>query len=662
MGALRRSLLAAVGGLLLVALFFASTARAEPPTLTLPSDITAEATGPGGAPVFYTATALDPEEGALTPSCTPESGATFSIGTTSVSCSVTDAELNTVTGSFNVTVHDTTAPAVTPPPDVIAEATGPGGAVVTFGSGTALDAVSGSLTAPCGPPSSDSTFGLGSTSVPCSATDGAGNTGTASFTVTVQDTTPPTLVGMPANITVSSATPTVVNYTNPTANDAVDPSPTVGCSPASGFTFPFGTTTVTCTATDASGNQATGSFTVTVQDPDAPVVTVPANMTLEANSAAGSVALFPDPASAIDNADGPLLADCVPSSGATFPIGVTTVTCSVTDSDGNTGTNSFTVTVQDTTPPTLVLPGNLILTSSTPVSRSSTAITSWLSFVSASDLVDPSVAITHNSPASFPVGVTTVTFTARDDFGNTVTRLRQVSVVANPIPGAISPNQPIPPSVRPDAPPGNVKEVTVKKGNRSIEVSWTPPADSDFSFVQIFRSPGVNGQEVSLVYKGSASSFKDKGLQHGQQYRYLIKAVDKGGNAAVGVAFVILAERNLLRSPANGARVTRPPLLTWAKDPKADYYNAQLHWQPAGSAAPRQEAVASAVTPRKVLSVWPKKNRLQLKKKWVYEGRRYTLRPGLYTWFVWPGFGKLSAADYGDLLGYSQFVVVKRPR
>jgi hypothetical protein len=385
-------------------------------------------------------------------------------------------------------------------------------------------------------------------------------------------------------------------------------------------------------------------------------------MTLEANSAAGSVALFPDPASAIDNADGPLLADCVPSSGATFPIGVTTVTCSVTDSDGNTGTNSFTVTVQDTTPPTLVLPGNLILTSSTPVSRSSTAITSWLSFVSASDLVDPSVAITHNSPASFPVGVTTVTFTARDDFGNTVTRLRQVSVVANPIPGAISPNQPIPPSVRPDAPPGNVKEVTVKKGNRSIEVSWTPPADSDFSFVQIFRSPGVNGQEVSLVYKGSASSFKDKGLQHGQQYRYLIKAVDKGGNAAVGVAFVILAERNLLRSPANGARVTRPPLLTWAKDPKADYYNAQLHWQPAGSAAARQEAVPSAVTPRKVLSVWPKRNRLQLKKKWVYEGRRYTLRPGLYTWFVWPGFGKLSAADYGDLLGYSQFVVVKRPR
>jgi predicted phage tail protein len=181
-----------------------------------------------------------------------------------------------------------------------------------------------------------------------------------------------------------------------------------------------------------------------------------------------------------------------------------------------------------------------------------------------------------------------VTFTARDDFGNTVTRLRQVNVVANPIPGAISPNQPIPPSVRPDAPPGNVKEVTVKKGNRSIEVSWAPPADSDFSFVQIFRSPGVNGQEVSLVYKGSASSFKDKGLQHGQQYRYLLKAVDKGGNAAVGVAFVIVAERNLLRRRPT-APGHAPASARLGEDPKADYC-AQLPGNPPGRQTPGRGA------------------------------------------------------------------------
>ena len=49
------------------------------------------------------------------------------------------------------------------------------------------------------------------------------------------------------------------------ATDLVDGSVPVGCSPRSGSVFPAGTTTVTCTATDAHGNSTTGSFTVTVQ-------------------------------------------------------------------------------------------------------------------------------------------------------------------------------------------------------------------------------------------------------------------------------------------------------------------------------------------------------------------------------------------------------------
>ena len=53
-----------------------------------------------------------------------------------------------------------------------------------------------------------------------------------------------------------------------TATDAVDPNPTVSCSPPSGSVFPIGDTTVTCTAADASGNVANGSFTVHVQGID----------------------------------------------------------------------------------------------------------------------------------------------------------------------------------------------------------------------------------------------------------------------------------------------------------------------------------------------------------------------------------------------------------
>jgi hypothetical protein len=63
-------------------------------------------------------------------------------------------------------------------------------------------------------------------------------------------------------------------------------------------------------------------------------------------------------ASAADLVDGSLTPTCVPPSGSTFPIGTTTVTCSATDTAGNTGSDTFDVTVggvvnpEPTPPPT----------------------------------------------------------------------------------------------------------------------------------------------------------------------------------------------------------------------------------------------------------------------------------------------------------------------
>jgi hypothetical protein len=54
-----------------------------------------------------------------------------------------------------------------------------------------------------------------------------------------------------------------VNYVA-SATDNTDPNPTVGCVPPSGSTFPIGSTTVACTATDASGNTSNDSFQITV--------------------------------------------------------------------------------------------------------------------------------------------------------------------------------------------------------------------------------------------------------------------------------------------------------------------------------------------------------------------------------------------------------------
>jgi len=85
-----------------------------------------------------------------------------------------------------------------------------------------------------------------------------------SFDVTVVDTTPPAL-HLPADITTQATgnSQAIVTYTA-TATDLVDGPVPVSCSPASGSSFPAGTTMVTCSATDAHGNTATGSFTMSV--------------------------------------------------------------------------------------------------------------------------------------------------------------------------------------------------------------------------------------------------------------------------------------------------------------------------------------------------------------------------------------------------------------
>jgi hypothetical protein len=88
--------------------FTVTVTPVPPPTLNLPANITAEATGPNGAVVTYTVTAT----GGATPICSPASGSTFPLGTTTVDCSATDSHGNTGSASFDVNVVDTTPPEI----------------------------------------------------------------------------------------------------------------------------------------------------------------------------------------------------------------------------------------------------------------------------------------------------------------------------------------------------------------------------------------------------------------------------------------------------------------------------------------------------------------------------------------------------------------------
>jgi hypothetical protein len=149
----------------------------------------------------------------------PASGVTFPLGTTTVTCTATDAPRNTGSASFTVTVVDIIAPVVTAPgggamPDLTVAATRPVGAEVTFAV-AGSDVVDGALAPTCTPPSG-SFFPVGTTTVTCTATDAAGNTGSGSFELTVtpyvgpRPTNPPTSTMDPGSPPEHSSLPLIL--------------------------------------------------------------------------------------------------------------------------------------------------------------------------------------------------------------------------------------------------------------------------------------------------------------------------------------------------------------------------------------------------------------------------------------------------------------------
>jgi hypothetical protein len=155
-----------------------------PPVITAPADMTVEATGPSGAVVPYSASATDDVDGPVNLTSVPASGSTFPLGTTTVNLSATDAAGNSASGSFKVTVVDTTPPALAQLPAIILDATSAFGAVAHYGPATASDLVDGDVPVDFSIPSG-STFPLGQTTVTYSATYSHGNEAEKSFVMNV---------------------------------------------------------------------------------------------------------------------------------------------------------------------------------------------------------------------------------------------------------------------------------------------------------------------------------------------------------------------------------------------------------------------------------------------------------------------------------------------
>ncbi|MDQ7003561.1 MAG: DUF5011 domain-containing protein [Ghiorsea sp.] len=260
-------------------------------------------------------------------------------GTYTLTYNVSDKAGNAaqaITRTVNVTT-ETIPPVVTAPAAIQAQATGATTAV-TLGTSTVTDNVSTGLTAtasPVGP------FTVGTHIITWTATDAAGNIGTAQQIVTIVDTTPPTITA-PANITTpATAALTAVTLGTPTGVSDLTSTPSVlNNAPAAGF--PVGVTTVTWTAIDAYNNTAAAAQTVTITDNVPPVVTAPANVSLFDTDTAG-IAAFLNGASAIDNIDGTLTVSN--SAPVSLPTGTTLVTFSATDTAGNTASAVASITL-----------------------------------------------------------------------------------------------------------------------------------------------------------------------------------------------------------------------------------------------------------------------------------------------------------------------------
>lgn len=392
-------------------------------------------------------------------------GHVFPIGTTVVTYTAQDPTGNVVSTDFSVTVSDFEDPDFEGIPGTITINTEPGlcDAAVDWVAPIAVDNCEVQSHSSSHQPGDR--FELGQTSVILSATDIYGNDFTTSFMVIVEDHELPVISGTPESVTIPSiqgfcgASHT---WDSPIASDNCDTlTPTADY--LSGHFFPVGSTTVTYSVIDESGNSTEDSFIVTVEDVEAPVFTaISTDYTVSADADQCGTAVIWTDAEASDNCG----VDSITydrTNGLFLELGDHPVNVTVTDIHGLQTTQQFVITVVDDTAPVIHdLPADIQLTAT---EGQCGAVATWIEPTSTDNC--PGRLLANNIPSGsfFLVGQTTVSYVSTDASGNTTTESFTVTVEDDQLPTLAG----IPDDI----------VVSNDQGICGAQVSWTPPAALD---------------------------------------------------------------------------------------------------------------------------------------------------------------------------------------
>jgi sugar lactone lactonase YvrE len=337
----------------------------------------------------------------------------FPIGETIVTWTATDTSGNSASTTQTVTIVDTKKPGLSIPQDQTVEASSFEGTLVEIGQAEAHDITGISSIVHDAP----DVFSLGSTMIAWTATDNHDNITIAYQRITVVDTTTPTIIS-PQDIVAEVIDPTM-NYIGLGELSVADSVGIEFVTNDKPITFSFGSTTITWTVTDTSGNISQATQVVTLVDTTEPEIIAPSDIVAEATDLSGTMIELGE-AIAHDVMGITSVTEHPPRF---FVLGETTVTWTATDTSGNSASTTQIVTIVDTTPPIITAPDSITVEAT---SANSNIVA--LGNPVFSDLVDiPSIS--NNAPDVFSVGETTITWTAVDESGNSASATQTVTIV-----------------------------------------------------------------------------------------------------------------------------------------------------------------------------------------------------------------------------------------